>query len=312
MTSSLSRRHPLLFLPLLLLLAGCGTTKGLLIRMVMDKATPLPAQQIERDLVYGPEGAADPRQELDLFRPGGRGWPLLIFVHGGSWSSGDKALEIGSFDPYQNIGRFYATRGVGVAVLNYRLQPQVTWREQVKDVAMAVGWLAAHVKERGGDPNRIFLIGHSAGSQLISYVALAPWLEPYLAGAKICGVVPVSGAGFDLADAKTYELGALPAFYEKTFRAGQADGVWQKEASAITYVRTGLPPFLFFYGKKEWPSLAHQNQLFLAALRQAGVEAELEVIPKLSHSRMALAISDEKKPLPEAILRFVGSQSCED
>jgi len=314
----LRRRSPAAWPPLLLiflflpLLGGCGTFKGLLIRTVMDKAPDLPPEQVERDLVYGPQGAADPRQVLDLFRPAGSGWPLLIFVHGGSWIEGDKALEVGSFDPYQNIGRFYAIRGMGVAVLNYRLQPSVTWREQVEDVATATGWLAEHIEERGGDKSRIFLMGHSAGSQLVSYVALAPWLADKLGSAKICGVVPVSGAGFDLADAKTYELGALPEFYEKTFRAGQPDGVWQKEASATTYIRPGLPPFLMFYGKKEWPSLRHQNRLFAAALQKAGGRADLQVIPKLSHARMALAISDEKKPLPEAILRFVGNQSCND
>ena len=290
-------------------LAGCGTLKGLAIHAVMDEAK-LPPNQIERDLVYGPGTSAHPRQKLDLFRPEGSGWPLLVFVHGGSWVEGDKALAVGSFDPYQNIGRFYATRGVGVAVLNYRLQPEVTWREQVEDVAAAIAYLAKILPERGGDAGRIFLLGHSAGSQLITYVAIAPWLEEKRGGVPICGVVPVSGAGYDLADPETYRLGALPEFYEKTFRAGQPDGVWQKEASAITYLHPGLPPFLLFYGEKEWPSLHHQNRLLEAALTKAGGKVELDVIPGLSHQRMALAISDEKKPVANTILRFLGSQTC--
>ena len=231
-------------------------------------------------------------------------------MHGGSWVEGDKALEIGSFDPYQNIGRFYAARGVGVAVINYRLQPEVTWREQVEDVARAVGWLADRVGERGGDASRIFLSGHSAGSQLITYAAVAPWLDPLRGKAKICGVIPVSGAGFDLADPETYRLGAKKKFYENAFRAGAPEGVWEKEASAVTYLRPGLPPFLLFYGSKEWPSLHRQNQLLVEDLRKVGVATELIVVEKLSHPRMALAISDEEKPLPEAILRFIGRTTC--
>lgn len=292
-------------LPLALLLAGCGTVKGLLIRGVMDKA-PLPEAQIERDLAY----AAGPRQKLDLFRPAGSGWPLLIFVHGGSWVEGDKALEFGGFGPYQNIGRFYAARGVGVAVINYRLQPVVSWREQVEDVALAAGWLADNIAARGGDPQRIFLSGHSAGAQLISYAAVAPWLDAARGKAKICGVIPVSGAGFDLADQETYRLGADPAYYAKTFANGQPDGVWQQEASASSYLRPGLPPFLLYYGTKEWPSLQHQNELFAQELKRAGVAVELQQLPKLRHSRMALAISDDGLPMAENILRFVGSHSC--
>lgn len=310
-----SRRLPgRLFLSALLVLsalalAGCGTVKGLLIRTVMDEAS-LPEAQIERDLSYAPPGAGHVRQKLDLFRPAGSGWPLMIFVHGGSWTEGDKAFRVGSFDPYQNIGRFYAARGVGVAVINYRLQPSASWRDQVLDVALAAAWLAGNIESRGGDPERIFLAGHSAGAQLISYAAAAPGLDAAFGEAKICGVIAVSGAGFDLADPETYRLGADPRFYEKTFRNGQPDGVWQKEASAATYLRPGLPAFLLYYGTKEWPSLIHQNQLFADQLKKAGVPVELREMPKLRHSRMALAISDDGLPMAENILRFLGSQSC--
>lgn len=295
----------LAFALLALPLAGCGTIQGLLIRTVMDKSR-LPDQQIERDLAYGERE----RHRLDLFRPAGSGWPLLVFVHGGSWNAGDKGLEVGSFDPYQNIGRFFAARGVGVAVINYRLQPAASWRDQVEDVARATAWLHDNVATRGGDPHRLFLSGHSAGAQLVSYVAAAPWLAPRLGNAKICGVIPVSGAGFDLADPETYRLGADPRFYEKTFKNGQPDGLWQKEASVTTYLRPDLPPFLLYYGAKEWPSLRWQNELFAKALTAAGAQVELHRIPKLVHTRMALAMSDEARPVAPGILRFIGQQTC--
>src|SRR5439155_18980367 len=91
---------------------------------------------IHRDICYR-EGSADEKHRLDLFLPHGTNWPILIFIHGGGLTSGDKALRVSGADVYGNIGRFYASQGIGVAVINYRLQPKVTWREQAEDVAHA-------------------------------------------------------------------------------------------------------------------------------------------------------------------------------
>ena len=237
---------------------------------------------------------------------------MLVFVHGGGWTAGDKSLIAGGADVYSNIGRFYASRGIGTAVINYRLQPAVTWREQVDDVARAVAWVRANAERYGGDPGSLFLMGHSAGAQLAAYVALAsrPLESHGLTPEAICGVVPISGAGYDLADAETYELGADPAWWEERFRAGDPGDDWLREASAISYVRGDSPPFFLVHVTNEWKSLQHQNRLLHAALTEAGADSRLLVVQGQGHNRMVLTLSREgKTPVPE-ILEFLRQSQC--
>src|SRR5256885_11412708 len=106
---------------------------------------PLAEGQVQRDICYR-EGSEDSKHRVDLFLPPGSGWPILVFIHGGGLSSGDKALKVSGADVYGNIGRFYAAQGIGVAVINYRLQPNVNWREQVEDVAHAIAWVHSHLE----------------------------------------------------------------------------------------------------------------------------------------------------------------------
>ena len=103
---------------------------------VLYKPASLPEGEVRRDICYR-EGSEDEKHRLDLFLPPGTGWPILIFVHGGGLASGDKGLRVGGADVYGNIGRFYAGQGIGVAVINYRLQPKVTWRQQAEDARRA-------------------------------------------------------------------------------------------------------------------------------------------------------------------------------
>src|SRR2546427_6285578 len=146
---------------------GCGEfAEWIAVRLFYREAF-FPPDQVYKDLNYWTSPSADQRKHrLDFYVPRGSGWPVLIFVHGGGWKSGDKGLKFGDADPYGNIGRFYAARGIGVAVINYRLQPTVTWRDQLKDVARALAWVHERANDFGGDGRMIFLFGPSSGAQL--------------------------------------------------------------------------------------------------------------------------------------------------
>ena len=169
---------------------------------------------------YDPAAPDDPKRQLDLYLPAGRDFPIVVFVHGGGWAWGDRTQSFGGADIYRNIGRFLASRGVGAAVIGYRLLWPVDWQSQVGDVARAVAWVQGHAAEHGGRADRIFLMGHSAGAQLAARVAVDPvWLAQErgtLAG--ICGVVAVSGAGYDLGDIETYRAGLRSAVLRRTLR----------------------------------------------------------------------------------------------
>jgi len=300
------------FLPALALaLGGCTSAKEWLgIRLFYDEVR-IPAERVMSDLPYW-EGSDDPKHRLDLFLPGGEGWPIVVFVHGGGWTAGDKDLVVSGGDVYGNIGRFLASRGIGAAVISYRLQPAVTWREQVADVARAVAWVHAHAAEHGGNPEALFLSGHSAGAQLAAYVALAPGplAAVGLAPTVLCGAIPVSGAGYDLADEETYAMGARRSYYEERFRAADPGDGWLREASAMTYLSADAPPFLLIHGTREWKSLQHQNRLLDQALRDAGASSRLVPVKGQSHSRMVLALSKDATIPTTEILTFIRGANC--
>src|SRR5262245_61070398 len=126
----MGRQAQWLLLGIATALCGCSLVAAVGIQFLYDKSD-LPATQVHYNVVY----KQDPRVALNLFVPEGKGWPVLLYAYGGGWQSGDKDLTVGGRDVYNNIGRFFANRGIGVAVINYRLQPEVTWRDQVNDVA---------------------------------------------------------------------------------------------------------------------------------------------------------------------------------
>jgi acetyl esterase/lipase len=268
----------------------------------------LPSGQIVRDLRYwdGPDADLE-KNLLDLYLPNGTGWPVLVFIHGGGWTSGDKGLRAGGADIYGNIGRFYASHGIGVAVISYRLQPQVAWPEQTTDVARAVAWVHANVAGYGGDPNTIILAGHSAGGQFASRVALDPAALAALGVAHhvVKGFVSVSGAGLDLTDAESWRLGQPRGYYEKRFRNGDPTDGWMREASPVRFVVADSPPGLVIYAEGDSPELRRQGQVLDQALRAAGVPSAIAVVPGSSHTRIILTLSRGDTVSARAILKFI-------
>ena len=129
-------------------LAGCGLVTRAGVALLYEKAE-LHASQIVQDVCYAYLTCSTADQTLDFYLPTQRDWPVMVFVHGGNWDSGDKNYRAGGADVYANIGRYYATRGIGVAVINYRLQPRVEWSAQVDDAPRSRGCAATSL--RGAD-----------------------------------------------------------------------------------------------------------------------------------------------------------------
>jgi len=291
------------------LLTEGSVVERIVIHFLYKKAE-LPESQVVRDKDYR-EGSS-PKQRLNLFFPDSSGWPVLIFVHGGGWNFGDKDQTVGGVDVYGNIGRFFASHGIGVAIINYRLLPQASWREQIEDVADATAWVASHIADYGGSPNRLFLSGHSAGTQIATRVALDPTpLEKRgLSPRILCGVIAVSGAGLDLQDARTYELGEDIHFYETRFRNGDAGESWKQAASPISFVNASAPPFLIVYAEGERKGLQRQSGLLHEALASAGTQSRIVIVPGQNHQRILFTLSRPDKVAGPAILEFLQSVSC--
>ena len=276
---------------------------------LLYKKADLPPAQVHYNIPYASDSNV-PKHRLDLFVPSGTNWPVFIFVYGGGWTEGDKNLRVGGADVYGNIGRFYAAQGIGAAVINYRLLPTVRWRDQIADVAQATAWVHAHIAEYGGDPQRLFIGGHSAGAQLVTRVALDPEPLPRvgLSPSNLCGVIPVSGAGLDLTDAKSYALGESLAYFAQRFDTGKRD--WQRDASPVGYAHPGAPPFLILYCGGEKQSLKRQSQRLSEVLSQNGISNQTVIVPGQSHARIVLTLSRPNKTASPAILNFIRNTKC--
>ncbi|MEO6080255.1 MAG: alpha/beta hydrolase [Steroidobacteraceae bacterium] len=146
-----------------------------------------PEVEVTRDQQYG----ADERNRLDVFRKGKPvAAPVLVYVHGGGFVMGDKTSAGSPF--YDNIGQWAAQQGWIGVTLTYRLAPQHRWPSGPEDMGRAVHWLRMHIAEYGGDPQKIFLMGQSAGAvHVAAYVSEARFHPPDSVG--IAGALMISG-----------------------------------------------------------------------------------------------------------------------
>jgi arylformamidase len=144
--------------------------------MAAGQPAPLAGVTITRDHYYGP----DERHRLDIFSPvAASDAPVLVYVHGGGFVMGDKTSPGSPF--YDNVGRFAACHGMVGVTITYRLAPAHKWPSGPDDLALVVDWLRAHIAAHGGNPERIFLMGQSAGAvHVAGYVAHR---SPRIAGA---------------------------------------------------------------------------------------------------------------------------------
>lgn len=241
------------------------------------------------DLPYVAAGS-DPKQRLDLYFPSRSSSraPVFLFIHGGGFREGDRLQ-------YGFVARPLADSGVITAVMSYRLHPHV-YPAQVEDVEMAVAWLAQHIGEYGGDPERIYVGGHSAGAILSGLLGVTTnWQAARgLKRDVINGIVPVSGP---------YDLRGLSGFVGDFI---PTDGPDRATASPLLrIVRT--PPAVVAYGEKETPYAAG-SAAFVDALAMRGGRATLVTLPAMAHDQTALALADEASPLTRAVVALVRGQ----
>lgn len=300
-----------------LLVSACAATTERAGIAAFYRHSEIAPERVKKDLAYREGADADPQKhKLDLFLPPAEtpaGFPVLVFVHGGYWTTGDRALLVGGKDIYGNIGRFYASRGIATAVISYRLQPGVKMPAQFEDVAAAVAWVRAHIAAEGGDPEKLFLAGHSAGGQLVTRLALDRALQERsgIPAGAFRGVIAIDGAGYDPSDEKTYELGGTRSLYEAKFADGTPD--WAKNGNTLALLEGDAvpvpPPFFVLLASREHPSLVRQAQLLQRKLRAAGGTTSGAVVPRHIHSSIALAMSNPKNIAARKTLAFIAEHS---
>lgn len=194
--------------------------------------------------------------------------PVLIFVHGGNWNSGSK-------DQYGFFGRNFAKKEVITVIPDYTLSLIVSYDEMVQQVAEAIRWTQKHISEYNGDPNRIYLTGHSAGGHLLALAIMNPKynLDPK----SISGIIFNDAAGLDMYN----YLQKIPPTKENDYLNTWTDDpeVW-KQASPIYFIDENTPPIMVYIGSKTYPSIKEANRRFLNALKPFQPEVEPIVLPK--------------------------------
>lgn len=252
---------------------------------------------IHRDIVF--DARLAPR--LDVYQPTTPGpHPVLIFIHGGSWTSYPKPW----FAP---LGLILQTHNIVTVIPDYTLYPHATYRQMAHEVAAAIAWTLEHIADYGGNPRHVFLAGHSAGGHLAGLVACDP---RYLAEVghevrELCGLIGMSGVYNVEAE---YRFFAHQRAAERLLR-----GVFEGDkhfayASPEQYVRADLPPVLLIHGDADDVVPYAIGEAFHAALQQAGATSTFKRYAQAGHvDYLFEALRNPRAPILTDILEFIAA-----
>jgi arylformamidase len=261
--------------------------------------------KVTRDVPYAEPKAE--RQTLDIYAPPeGKQLPVVFWIHGGGWQTGDKSSV-------KHKPQAFVDKGFVFVSTNYRLLPNVEMETIFRDVAESLGWVHKHIAEYGGDPSRIFVMGHSAGAQLAALICID---DRYLKAEGVAfdvfkGCVPIDGDTYDVpAIIETAETRRRvhgqpqPKFGHREKFGG--DPAKHRDYSAVTHVAKGkdIPPFLILY-VADHPDNTAQAQRLGAALKEADVPVKLFGGQETNHNRLNDNLGTPDDPATKALFEFV-------
>ena len=251
------------------LLAACAPTATL------NALTPRDTHSVTQAVAYGNH----PRQKLDIYKPAQAaavgGYPVVVFFYGGSWTSGERAN-------YAFVGEALASRGVLTMVADYRLYPEVRYPDFLTDSALALAYGLKQAEALGGNPKRVFVMGHSAGAYNAAMLALdGRWLKG--AGhdpAELAGFIGLAGP-YDFLPMTN--LTTQPVFFHPNYPAG---------SQPAAYVSRQSPRSFIGAAKKDSLVDPQRNSVAIAAqLEAAGVPTTLKMYDRVNHVTLAAAMS---------------------
>jgi acetyl esterase/lipase len=274
--------------PLLTLLTGaCSPTA------VLNALAPTRGVSVHRDIAY----AAEPRQRLDIYAPDEGtepARPIVVFFYGGSWESGDRSL-------YRFLGAELAARGIVTVIPDYRVYPEVRFPAFMHDAATATAWAHGHAGAFRGDPASLFLMGHSAGGQIATLLALdGEYLDADgLAPRQIAGVIGLAGP-YDFLPLRSATLKAIFG----------PEPQWPR-SQPINYVRPGAPPMLLAAGSDDTIVDPGNATRLAARLRAAGDAVTETIYPRIGHEMLIGAFATPlafAAPVRRDVLGFIAAR----
>lgn len=260
--------RPILLCALLVLAGGCTKFQ------MLNATVPAWGYHRTSNLSYG----TDPRQSLDVYTPcdNPKNAPVVIFFYGGYWRYGSKA-------DYRFVGQALASKGFVAVLPDYRLYPRVTFPAFVEDGAQAVRWTRDHIAQYGGDPNRLYLMGHSAGAHTAALLALdSHYLQDAGVDRSVIKAVASLSGPYDFVPGP--DTGPV-------FRMTPTDTAADPITQPIHFAGKDGPPFLLLHGAKDTVVRPEQAAKFAAALQSAGGQATTKIYPNLGHAGVAQSLA---------------------
>jgi acetyl esterase/lipase len=257
-------RRSLVLIFVSILSSGCSPRTAAEALFLGDQFT------LTSDLVYGESD----RNRLDVYRPRGARdpAPVVVFLYGGRWQSGSK-------EDYRLLGDALTKRGVAVVVPDYHLYPAAEFPDWVEDAALVVRWTLDNIRRFGGDPDRIILVGHSAGAHTAVLLALDEgYLERAGASNVIRGFVSLAGpVNTTWTDDDVQALMGPQAGWPSTYPVNHIDGT--------------EPPILLLHGSGD-ETVSPENSVSLAArIRDRGGCARAVLYPSVGHIEIVVALA---------------------
>ena len=278
---------------------------GLLLVLALSSAAA--TQEIKRDVRYADPGHE--RHVLDIYSPqGAKNLPVVFWIHGGGWQTGDKSSV-------QVKPQAFMDKGFVFVSTNYRLLPDVDMETIFRDIAKSIHWVHDHIAVHGGDPQRLLVMGHSAGAQLAALVSID---DRYLKAeglslAIIKGCVPVDGDTYDVpaiietAETRRRVHGLPQAKYGHREKFGN-DPAKHRDFSAVTHVAAGkgIPPFLILH-VADHPDTTAQAQRLGNVLRDAKVPVTVFGAKETNHNKLNNDLGLPDDPATKALWDFLAT-----
>ncbi len=238
-----------------------------------------------KDVVYGPGSA----ERLDIFPASRPGAPVLLFIHGGYWRALSKADS--AF-----MAPALTAAGACVVVLDYDLAPAVTLDHIVDQCRRALAWLHGNIADFGGDPQRLFASGSSAGGHLVGMLLASGWQTDYgVADDVLRGALPISGL---------FDLHPLLPTHINAWMNLDADAAQRN--SPLFHLPRNAGELVVSHGALETSEFARQSQAYLAAWRECGLPGRFVETPQKNHFDVVLELGQPGTPLHGAVLQLMG------
>jgi acetyl esterase/lipase len=258
-----------------------------------------------KDVTYQPADLSRNIQEekLNVFAPrrGKTDKNVFVFIHGGGWHSGKKSL-------YNFFGNRMARKEVVVVVIDYPLAPGARYNQMAAASARAVQWVKNNIKKYGGDPEKIFIAGHSAGGHLAALITVEnKYFDSLQIPSPIKGTILIDPAGLDLC-AFLNEVKSMPdQTYRDTFTD---DTVYWNDASPLYHLNkrlSPLPPMLIYTGEKTYPIITSTTETFVEALKMFSSDPLYYVIERKKHIPMITQFFQPWNPCYQQIIYFMNN-----